>query len=206
MHMLYFWRKVVLAAFVLFFIELKKFKLKLIRELNFDWIMKTNLWNKLIVEIFYNRFIMRCFFDELLSDTLWINEFFQFMIVNVQVAVIVRDVNANAVNNLKNLIYYLNWSNVCWLVIDEIKDKIFIKYFCICVCVIFLCCMLNIVFLIIFISNASVICEKYLRQNFFITNKYDWFWTLSYSEFFCIYYASWIWISMTLIIFFECSN
>ena len=55
-----------------------------------------------------NRFIMRCFFDELLSNILQIDKFFQFMIMNKRVVVIVQNVNTNVVNDLKHFIYRLN--------------------------------------------------------------------------------------------------
>ena len=67
MRMSCFRRKIAFATFVLLFVELKKFKLRLIHKLNLDEIIKTNL--------LFNMFMIRQRLNELFENTLYILEF-----------------------------------------------------------------------------------------------------------------------------------
>ena len=119
MYMSCFQRRIVFATFMSFFVELKKFELKLIHELDFDWIIKTDL--------FLNVFMIRRRLSELFKNTSYILKFFRIAFEII-------------INILINLIVYVFCENsviVCWLTIDEIKNNAFAKYFCIYVYVIF---------------------------------------------------------------------
>ena len=67
-HMSCFRRKVAFATFISFFVKLKKFGLRLIRELNLDWIIKTDLLLSL--------FMIRRRLNELFENISNIFEFF----------------------------------------------------------------------------------------------------------------------------------
>ena len=145
MRMSCFRRKVALATFVSFFVELKKFGLKLIRELDLGWTIKTDL--------FLNLFMIRRRLSELFENT---SNIFKFSRAAL-------GITTDVLFDLTARVFYEDSVVVCWLTINEIKNDASARYFCICVFVTLFWPALNIASLVIFILNASAICGRYLR-------------------------------------------